>query len=166
MTERAWWRDAVVYQLYVRSFGDANGDGAGDLEGIIERLDHLDELGVDAVWLTPCYPSPQHDHGYDVADYRDIDPLFGTLADADELMTIIMQRKAPALPAVPPELVGKHVLAIAACVYILSGLHWYTYAWFLLWLSVVLAFYFLWGRRHSVLERAIEAGILHDGDLR
>jgi alpha-glucosidase len=86
VNEREWWRDAVVYQLYVRSFGDANGDGAGDLGGIIERLDHLGDLGVDAVWLTPCYPSPQHDHGYDVADYFDIEPMYGTLDTFDELV--------------------------------------------------------------------------------
>ena len=81
-----WWRDAVVYQIYVRSFADAGGDGVGDLPGVTSRLPYLRELGVDAVWLTPFYRSPQHDHGYDVADYHDVDPLFGTLADADELV--------------------------------------------------------------------------------
>jgi alpha-glucosidase len=81
-----WWRDAVFYQIYVRSFADGNGDGVGDLPGIRTRLPHLARLGVDAVWLTPFYPSPQHDHGYDVADYRDVDPLFGTLADFDALL--------------------------------------------------------------------------------
>lgn len=83
---REWWRDAVVYQVYVRSFADADGDGVGDLPGITSRLPHLRDLGVDAVWLTPFYTSPQHDHGYDVADYRDVDPRFGTLADADALV--------------------------------------------------------------------------------
>ncbi|MBC7289903.1 MAG: glycoside hydrolase family 13 protein [Actinotalea sp.] len=81
-----WWRDAVIYQVYPRSFADADGDGIGDLPGITARLDHLAELGVDAVWLSPFYRSPQRDAGYDVADYRDVDPLFGTLADADALL--------------------------------------------------------------------------------
>ena len=81
-----WWRHAVVYQVYVRSFADADGDGIGDLPGVTSRLPYLRDLGVDAVWLTPFYTSPQHDHGYDVADYRDVDPLFGSLADADTLI--------------------------------------------------------------------------------
>ncbi len=83
---REWWRDAVVYQIYVRSFADSDGDGVGDLPGITSRLPYLRDLGVDAVWLTPFYTSPQHDHGYDVADYYDVDPLFGSLGDADELL--------------------------------------------------------------------------------
>ena len=84
-----WWRDAAIYQVYVRSFADSGtrGEaGVGDLPGITSRLPYLRDLGVDAVWLTPFYTSPQHDHGYDVADYRDVDPLFGNLADADELL--------------------------------------------------------------------------------
>ncbi|GAB2475495.1 alpha-amylase family glycosyl hydrolase [Xylanimonas ulmi] len=81
-----WWRTAVIYQIYPRSFADGNGDGVGDLPGITARLDHLAALGVDAVWLSPFYRSPQRDAGYDVADYRDVDPLFGTLADADALI--------------------------------------------------------------------------------
>ncbi len=84
MTE--WWRDAVVYQVYPRSFADANGDGIGDLPGITSRLPKLAELGVDAVWLSPFYPSPQNDAGYDVSDYRDVEPIFGTLDDADTLI--------------------------------------------------------------------------------
>ena len=86
MTENPWWRDAVIYQIYPRSWADANGDGIGDLPGITARLPHLVELGVDAVWISPFYTSPQNDAGYDVADYRDIDPRFGTLADADALV--------------------------------------------------------------------------------
>ena len=81
-----WWRDAVVYQVYPRSFADGSGDGVGDLPGLISRLPHLAELGVDALWISPWYRSPMADAGYDVADYRDIDPLFGTLADADKLL--------------------------------------------------------------------------------
>ncbi|MDX3237256.1 glycoside hydrolase family 13 protein [Streptomyces sp. ME03-5709C] len=81
-----WWRSAVIYQVYVRSFADADGDGVGDLPGIRARLPYLAELGADAVWLTPFYASPQADGGYDVADYRSVDPLFGSLADADALI--------------------------------------------------------------------------------
>ncbi len=85
-TASAWWRHAVVYQVYVRSFADSDGDGNGDLPGITDRLTYLRDLGVDAVWITPFYRSPQRDHGYDVADYRDVDPMFGTLEDADLLI--------------------------------------------------------------------------------
>jgi alpha-glucosidase len=81
-----WWRSAVVYQVYVRSFADSDGDGTGDLQGIRERLPYLRELGVDALWLTPFYTSPMIDGGYDVADYRDVDPMFGTLADFDAMI--------------------------------------------------------------------------------
>jgi alpha-glucosidase len=81
-----WWRTAVFYEIYVRSFADAAGDGVGDLRGIHAHLDHLVDLGVDALWLTPFYPSPMADHGYDVSDPRDVDPMFGTLADFDELI--------------------------------------------------------------------------------
>ena len=80
-----WWRKAVVYEIYVRSFADSDGDGVGDLPGIRSRLGYLRDLGVDAIWLTPFYPSPGADHGYDVADYTDVDPQFGTLADFDAL---------------------------------------------------------------------------------
>jgi alpha-glucosidase len=83
---RDWWRDAVIYQVYPRSFADSDGDGMGDLEGVRSRLPHLRALGVDAVWLSPFYASPQADAGYDVADYRAVDPVFGTLLDADALI--------------------------------------------------------------------------------
>jgi alpha-glucosidase len=81
-----WWREAVVYQIYPRSFADASGDGIGDLEGLLSRLDYLEWLGVDAVWLSPIYRSPMADFGYDVADYCDVDPLFGDLATFDALL--------------------------------------------------------------------------------
>ena len=84
--DRPWWKHAVCYQIYVRSFADSDGDGIGDLAGITSRLPYLSELGVDAVWITPFYTSPQIDHGYDVADYCDVDPLFGDLAAFDELL--------------------------------------------------------------------------------
>src|SRR5262245_14211451 len=83
---RSWSRDAVIYQIYVRSFADSDGDGDGGLAGVIRELDPLVWLGVDAIWLTPFYPSPMADGGYDVADYRDVDPRFGTLADFDALV--------------------------------------------------------------------------------
>jgi alpha-glucosidase len=82
----AWWRDAVVYQVYVRSFADENGDGTGDLAGVRSRLPYLRDLGVDALWFNPWYPSPQADNGYDIVDYRAIAPEYGTLADAEELI--------------------------------------------------------------------------------
>ena len=83
---REWWRDAVIYQIYPRSFQDSNGDGIGDLRGITQRLDHVAELGADAIWLSPIFTSPMADMGYDVSNYTDIDPLFGTLADFDALI--------------------------------------------------------------------------------
>ena len=85
-SELDWWKNAVIYEIYPRSFQDTNGDGIGDLNGITARLDYLKELGVDAIWLTPVYPSPQVDFGYDISDYRNIDPQYGTLADFDRLV--------------------------------------------------------------------------------
>jgi oligo-1,6-glucosidase len=87
-----WWKNAVVYQIYPRSFADSNADGIGDLAGITARLDYLAELGVDVLWLSPVYPSPQADHGYDISDYRDIDPLFGSLEELDKLLREVHQR--------------------------------------------------------------------------
>ena len=87
-----WWRRAVVYQIYPRSFQDTSGDGVGDIPGITRRLDHLDALGVDVVWLSPVYRSPQDDNGYDISDYEDIDPLFGSLDDLDELIAGLHSR--------------------------------------------------------------------------
>jgi alpha-glucosidase len=92
MTHAAWWRTAVIYQVYLRSFADGNGDGVGDLAGVRSRLDYLARLGVDALWFTPWYPSPMHDGGYDVADYCDIDQTFGTLEDARSLIEQAHQR--------------------------------------------------------------------------
>ena len=83
MTE---FRDKVVYQIYPKSFKDSNKDGFGDLQGVIEKLDYLQELGIDYIWITPVFPSPQKDNGYDVADYCAIDPRFGTMADMEELI--------------------------------------------------------------------------------
>ncbi|MFT8705394.1 alpha-glucosidase [Bifidobacterium aquikefiricola] len=85
-TPNPWWTNAVVYQIYPRSFQDSNGDGLGDIPGITSRLDYLQDLGVDVIWLSPVYRSPQDDNGYDIADYQDIDPMFGTLDDMDELI--------------------------------------------------------------------------------
>ena len=85
-TKRGWWKSAVLYQIYPKSFQDTNGDGVGDIPGIIQRLDYLEKLGIDGIWLSPVYDSPQVDNGYDISDYRDIWPAFGTLADMEELI--------------------------------------------------------------------------------
>ena len=84
--ESPWWRGAVIYQIYPRSFADSGGDGIGDLSGITARLDHVASLGVDAIWLSPFFKSPMRDFGYDVSDYRAVDPMFGTLDDSDRLV--------------------------------------------------------------------------------
>ena len=81
-----WWRGAVIYQIYPRSFQDSNNDGTGDLPGITQRLDHVASLGVDAIWISPFFTSPMKDFGYDVSDYCDVDPIFGTLADFKALV--------------------------------------------------------------------------------
>ena len=92
MAGRAWWRDGVLYQVYPRSFADSDGDGIGDLRGIVGHLDHLEWLGVDCLWLSPTFPSPNADWGYDVADYRDVHPDLGTLADLDALVAAAGER--------------------------------------------------------------------------
>nr|WP_314845239.1 glycoside hydrolase family 13 protein [uncultured Microbacterium sp.] len=91
-TTAAWWRQAAVYQIYPRSFADANGDGLGDLPGIVSRADYLEQLGIDAVWLSPFYPSALADGGYDVADYRNVDPRLGTLDDFDAMVAALHER--------------------------------------------------------------------------
>src|SRR3984957_10236551 len=87
-----WWQRGVIYQVYPRSFQDSDGDGIGDLPGILRRLDYLSSLGVDALWLSPVYPSPMADFGYDVADYTNIHPMFGTLEDFDRLVAELKRR--------------------------------------------------------------------------
>ena len=87
MTQNAkWWQKAVIYQVYPRSFRDSNGDGLGDIRGITDKLDYIKSLGVDAIWLSPVFKSPQDDNGYDISDYQDIDPLFGDLEDMKVLL--------------------------------------------------------------------------------
>jgi alpha-glucosidase len=90
--EHAWWEKGVIYQIYPRSFQDTNGNGIGDLQGIIERLDHIKSLGIDAVWISPIYPSSMHDFGYDVSDYTAIHPIFGTMNDFDDLLEEVHYR--------------------------------------------------------------------------
>lgn len=87
-----WWKNAVIYQIYPKSFKDSNGDGIGDLNGIIQKLDYLKDLGIDAVWLSPVFKSPQDDNGYDISDYQDIDPIFGTLEDMEHLISEAKKR--------------------------------------------------------------------------
>ena len=83
---KKWWKEAVVYQIYTKSFCDSNGDGIGDLRGIMEKLDYIQSLGADVLWLNPIYRSPDVDNGYDIADYQDIDPRYGTMEDFKALL--------------------------------------------------------------------------------
>ena len=89
---KTWWKEGILYQIYPRSFCDSNGDGIGDLRGIIQRLDHLEALGVDMVWLSPIFASPNDDNGYDISDYRAIMQEFGTMDDFDQLLMEVHQR--------------------------------------------------------------------------
>ena len=93
MAHLKWWQRGVIYQIYPRSFQDTNNDGVGDLPGIIDRLDHLVDLGADAIWISPIYPSPMADFGYDVSNYCDIAPIFGTLTDLNRLIAAAHARK-------------------------------------------------------------------------
>ena len=90
---KKWWHDKVAYQIYPKSFCDSNGDGIGDIPGIISKLDYLKDLGVDILWLSPCYRSPMADQGYDISDYYDIDPKFGTMEDMDRLIAEAKKRE-------------------------------------------------------------------------
>src|SRR6185312_5378303 len=92
MQAKEWWQRGIIFEIYPRSFQDSNNDGIGDLAGILPRLDYLVELGVDALWIAPIYPSPMADFGYDVADYCGVDPIFGTLADFDRLLKAVHER--------------------------------------------------------------------------
>ena len=92
-----WWQRCTIYQIYPRSFQDSDGDGIGDLKGIEQRLDYLRELGVDAIWLSPIFPSPMADFGYDVADYVGIDPVFGTIDDFDQLLGAVHEKGPSAM---------------------------------------------------------------------
>src|SRR6478735_387286 len=92
MSEYIWWQHGVIYQIYPRSFQDSNGDGVGDLAGIRSRLDYLQSLGVGTIWLSPIYPSPMADFGYDISNYVDVHPLFGTLAELDALIDEVHHR--------------------------------------------------------------------------
>ena len=91
-TKKDWYKDAVVYQIYPKSFCDSNGDGIGDFRGIISKLDYLKELGVNTVWISPCYPTPDKDNGYDISDFDNVDPKFGTMEDFEEMLDEMHKR--------------------------------------------------------------------------
>ena len=107
--DHLWWQTGIIYQIYPRSFQDSNSDGIGDLKGIIKRLDYLRWLGITAVWLSPIYPSPMADFGYDISDYKNIHPIFGNLADFDELLHEVHARNMKLiLDLVPNHTSDKH----------------------------------------------------------
>ncbi|MEL6591702.1 MAG: alpha-amylase family glycosyl hydrolase, partial [Bacteroidota bacterium] len=89
--KKQWWKESVIYQIYPRSFNDSNGDGVGDLQGIIQKVPYLSSLGVDIVWLSPVYQSPNDDNGYDISDYYEIMSEFGTMAEFDQLLALLHQ---------------------------------------------------------------------------
>lgn len=93
--KKKWWQNAVVYQIYPRSFQDSNGDGIGDIKGIIQRLDYLEKLGINVIWLSPVYQSPNDDNGYDISDYYNIMAEFGTMQDMDELIAEAKKDRFP-----------------------------------------------------------------------
>ena len=105
--DATWWKHAVIYEIYPRSYQDTNGDGVGDLNGITQRMDYLQHLGVDAIWISPMYPSPQVDFGYDISNYEAVDPQYGTMADFDKLMASAKQHNVRVLLdtvlAAPPQ---------------------------------------------------------------
>ena len=90
--KKGWWKSAVFYQIYPKSFQDTTGKGTGDLKGIISRLDYLEKLGIDGIWMSPVCQSPQVDNGYDISDYRAIDPMFGTMEDMEQLIAEAKKR--------------------------------------------------------------------------
>ena len=90
--KKAWWKESVVYQVYPRSFCDSNGDGIGDINGITSKLDYLKELGINVIWLSPVYQSPNDDNGYDISDYYKINPLFGTMEQFEQLLDALHER--------------------------------------------------------------------------
>ena len=90
--KHAWWQEGIIYEVYIRSFKDSNGDGIGDIKGVLQKLDYIKWLGVNTIWITPFYPSPMKDLGYDISDYTGTDPVFGTMEDVDELISQVHKR--------------------------------------------------------------------------
>jgi len=107
-TQDPWWKHAVIYEIYPRSFQDSNGDGIGDINGITSRLDYLRDLGIEAIWISPMYPSPLVDFGYDISDYTSIDPLYGTLADFDRLVNEAKKRNIRVIMDFVPNHTSEH----------------------------------------------------------
>ena len=129
-----WWQHSVFYELYPRSFADSNNDGIGDLKGITAKLDYLKELGVDAIRITPCFPSPQVDFGYDVSDYETIDPMYGTLQDFDRGST--STESFVAHSAQIPATVGRNLAMLICAICVLPDV--YAYRGHRLWPTVLL----------------------------